>query len=107
MLFHCCQTLVEHVAQPAGGHGDVGDVDSTSQGCVFLVVGHSFVVDDEAWAATMDDAEGLKLETADVGQLDFGHEPAATDDVAVVDGEGRIGDGDVWAVRQPLFYYEI
>ena len=55
----------------------------------------------------MDDAEGLKLETADVGQLDFGHEPAATDDVAVVDGEGRVGDGDVWAVRQPLFYYEI
>lgn len=90
-----------------GGHGDVGDVDRTSQGSVFLVVAPWFVVDDEAWAATMDDAEGLKLETADVGQLDFGHEPAATDDVAVVDGEGRVGDGDVWAVRQPLFYYEI
>jgi len=91
--------LIEHVAQPAGGYIDIC--------CGNLAGGGVFVVDDEAWSATMDDAEGLKLETADVGQLDFGHEPAATDDVAVVDGEGRVGDGDVWAVRQPLFYYEI
>ena len=64
-------------------------------------------MDDEAGSAATDDAEGLNLETADVGQFDFGHEPAAADDVSVVDGEGRVGDGDVWAVRQPLFYYEI